>query len=96
MDHLNYALRYILGVRYEGIFLAERHLARDPSGGRHRGGHHLRVQNTYIPTRDLNSVADPGSGAFFVPGIRDGKKSGCGMNIPDHFSWMRIRDPESF
>jgi hypothetical protein len=37
------------------------------------------------------SVADPnpGSGASLTPGsgIRDGgKKSGSGMNIPDHFS----------
>jgi hypothetical protein len=34
------------------------------------------------------SVADPGSGAFLTPGswIRDGKKPGSGMNIPDHFS----------
>jgi len=40
-------------------------------------------------TRD--SVSDPGSYAFLVfltpgSGIRDGKKSGSGMNIPDHFS----------
>jgi hypothetical protein len=56
-----------------------------------------------------NSVADPdlGSGAFFTPGYRMGKKSGSGsgMNIPDHISesletfkylnsLMRIRDGE--
>jgi hypothetical protein len=31
---------------------------------------------------------DPGSGDFLAPGsgIRDGKKSGSGMNIPDYFS----------
>jgi hypothetical protein len=31
---------------------------------------------------------DPGSGAFLTPGsgIRDGKKSGSWMNIPDHIS----------
>ncbi len=36
----------------------------------------------------FDSVADldPGSGAFFNPWIRDGKKSGSGMNILDHFS----------
>jgi hypothetical protein len=40
-----------------------------------------------------NSVADPGSGAFLTPWIRDprswmGKKSGSGsgMNNPDHIS----------
>ena len=29
-----------------------------------------------------------GSGAFLTPGsgILDGKKSGCGVNFPDHFS----------
>jgi hypothetical protein len=33
-------------------------------------------------------VADPGSGVFFYPGIRirDGKETGSGMNIPDHYS----------
>jgi hypothetical protein len=30
-------------------------------------------------------VADPDP-VLFDPGIRDGKKSGSGMNIPDHFS----------
>jgi hypothetical protein len=31
---------------------------------------------------------NPGSGAFLTPGseIRDGKKSGSGMSIPDHSS----------
>jgi hypothetical protein len=40
----------------------------------------------YCPNLSLqNSVADPGSGDFFTPGsgIRDGKKSRSGMNIPD-------------
>jgi hypothetical protein len=35
-----------------------------------------------------NSVADPGSNAFLTPGsgsrIREGKKSGSGINISDH------------
>jgi hypothetical protein len=29
---------------------------------------------------------DPGYSAYFDPWIRDGKKSGSGMNIPDNFS----------
>ncbi len=55
-----------------------------------------------------NSVGDPEprSGAFLTPGsgIRDGEKSGSGMNIPDNFfesfetvfranSLKRIRNP---
>jgi hypothetical protein len=69
----------------------------------------------YIPdTVKGSSIADlnPGSGVFLAldPGseIRDGKKSGSGMNIPDHFSeslgtvfrvkntnsLIRIQDPE--
>jgi hypothetical protein len=79
MDHLTYAL-YLGREIYEGTFLAERHFARDPSGGRHRGGHHLRVQNTYIQPRDLNSVADPRSGVFFIPGSGMRKKSESGIH----------------
>ncbi len=32
------------------------------------------------------SVADPGSGAFLTPESGMGKKSGSGMNNPDHIS----------
>jgi hypothetical protein len=35
---------------------------------------------------EKNSVADPGSGAFLTPGSGMGKKSGFGMNNPDHIS----------
>jgi hypothetical protein len=31
-------------------------------------------------------IRDPGPRCFFDPGIRDGKISGSGMNIPDNFS----------
>jgi hypothetical protein len=34
----------------------------------------------------FDSVADPGSGAFFTPGSGMLKKSRSGMNIPYHFS----------
>ncbi len=49
--------------------------------------------------KEICSVADPRSAAFFDPRIRiqDGKKSGSGKNIPDHISesletifWVKI------
>jgi hypothetical protein len=58
-----------------------------------------------IQTRNFRPiVADPGSGAFFCrwirypdPGSGMGKKSGSGINIPDHFPesietvfWVKI------
>ncbi len=61
----------------------------------------------YTITYVFSSVADqePDSGAFSTPGSGIGKKSGSGMNIPDHtserletifrlntYSLMRIRD----
>jgi hypothetical protein len=54
--------------------------------------------STFLPkerARGPSSVADPGSGAFFKPWM--GKKSGSGMNNPDHISesletifWVKI------
>jgi hypothetical protein len=51
-------------------------------------------------TKMLDSVADPGSGAFMTPGSGIGKKSespGSGINNPDHISesletifWVKI------
>jgi hypothetical protein len=36
-----------------------------------------------------SSIADPESGSFLTPGSRMGKKSGSGMNNPDHISEPR-------
>jgi hypothetical protein len=45
----------------------------------------------------IGSVADPGSSDFLTPGSGMGKKSGSGMNNPDHISkslktffWVKI------
>jgi hypothetical protein len=83
MQVIHSLLHYIISTVMEGVCIQ---LIK----ASHREFQRLKVRQPflfiliYFPV--FVSVADPGSGAFFDPWIRDGKQnSGSRMNIPDHF-----------